>query len=239
MKSWHIPNPCAESWGRMQPAEQGRFCSVCQTQVLDCTSMSNEDIVALAKTAAGKLCIRALDEKQATTSSNENRKVLPLRQMVAAAAIMTSFTTSYAAKSNGPDICLLLDHEHNGLAMEDTNRYVLRGVVCDSLTHDVLPYAVVCLKGQRMGIVTDEKGQFELVLPDSALSEVVHLEVHYVGFKSKFIDVRKDQFIEPLWIELSNEQVFITVGTIVVDKRAAKKSRQRTRFNSRRSEKED
>ena len=39
-----INNPCCEDWNKMTKNGEGRFCSLCQKNVIDFTSMSDEEI---------------------------------------------------------------------------------------------------------------------------------------------------------------------------------------------------
>jgi hypothetical protein len=44
-----ITDPCHENWDSMNKAEQGRFCTSCQKQVVDFTSMSDSQLAAFFK----------------------------------------------------------------------------------------------------------------------------------------------------------------------------------------------
>jgi hypothetical protein len=39
-----INNPCSEDWNKMTKNSEGRFCALCQKNVVDFTSMSDEEI---------------------------------------------------------------------------------------------------------------------------------------------------------------------------------------------------
>ena len=59
--SIHIPHPCHEDWGAMQPNAQGRHCSLCQKTVVDFTGMSDKQILQQIQQAAGKsICARVM-----------------------------------------------------------------------------------------------------------------------------------------------------------------------------------
>ena len=40
----HIPQPCAENWSEMNPTEKGRFCAVCQKEVIDFSKFTDEEL---------------------------------------------------------------------------------------------------------------------------------------------------------------------------------------------------
>ncbi|MEP6512378.1 MAG: T9SS type A sorting domain-containing protein [Parafilimonas sp.] len=56
--SVYIPKPCHEDWNRMSSAEQGRFCQSCCKQVVDFTSMTDQQVLNYFKKASGNICGR-------------------------------------------------------------------------------------------------------------------------------------------------------------------------------------
>jgi hypothetical protein len=56
----NIPKPCNEDWNKMNPTQQGAFCGSCQKEVVDFTSMTDEQVLHFLSQHAGKkLCGRA------------------------------------------------------------------------------------------------------------------------------------------------------------------------------------
>lgn len=53
-----IDSPCAESWDRMQPNQEGRHCLSCQKTVVDFTLMSDQEILDWLATRQGPVCGR-------------------------------------------------------------------------------------------------------------------------------------------------------------------------------------
>lgn len=51
-----IPKPCHENWNEMTPTEKGRFCQVCDKEVIDFSSMNNAELVKFFKTSSGSGC---------------------------------------------------------------------------------------------------------------------------------------------------------------------------------------
>jgi hypothetical protein len=49
-----VDNPCHEDWDNMSPSEQGRFCGICQTEVVDFVSMSDQDFIAYFQNYKGQ-----------------------------------------------------------------------------------------------------------------------------------------------------------------------------------------
>lgn len=50
---------CPEDWNKMQPDVSGRFCSLCQEQVIDFSGKTNEEILALIKNKGNSFCAKS------------------------------------------------------------------------------------------------------------------------------------------------------------------------------------
>ena len=53
-----IPTPCHQSWAEMTPTEKGKFCAMCQKNVVDFTNMSDAEVVTYLSAAKGNVCGR-------------------------------------------------------------------------------------------------------------------------------------------------------------------------------------
>ncbi len=61
MADLYIPHPCHENWSEMRKTEEGRFCRLCQKQVIDFTSHSDSGIqLYLDQFPEGTVCGRFL-----------------------------------------------------------------------------------------------------------------------------------------------------------------------------------
>ncbi len=56
--SVYIPKPCHEDWNKMSSSEQGRFCKSCSKQVVDFTSMTDQEVLNYFKKSSGNVCGR-------------------------------------------------------------------------------------------------------------------------------------------------------------------------------------
>jgi hypothetical protein len=51
-----IPEPCHEDWDKMTPVQQGRYCQSCCKEVVDFTSMTDQEIIGFLSKPLGKAC---------------------------------------------------------------------------------------------------------------------------------------------------------------------------------------
>ena len=61
--SLQIPEPCHADWHKMNPTEQGRFCTACSKQVIDFTAMTDQQVLNYFSTVTGRVCGRLTDEQ--------------------------------------------------------------------------------------------------------------------------------------------------------------------------------
>lgn len=58
-----VPQPCDADWDKMTPEQQGRFCSTCQTCVVDFTVFTDKELVDYLKNARHKVCGNFTDKQ--------------------------------------------------------------------------------------------------------------------------------------------------------------------------------
>ncbi len=55
--SIHIPETCGESWEKMTSSKQGKFCQVCEKEVIDFTKTTDAELLEKIKSGQ-KICGR-------------------------------------------------------------------------------------------------------------------------------------------------------------------------------------
>lgn len=51
-----VPTPCSENWGEMTHTAAGKHCSRCAKTVIDFSSMSDAEILAMLRNSKGEVC---------------------------------------------------------------------------------------------------------------------------------------------------------------------------------------
>jgi len=64
----HIPTPCHESWDKMTPQKDGRFCATCETVVVDFSNKSLDEIKAYFETTRETNVCGFCQERHVTNS---------------------------------------------------------------------------------------------------------------------------------------------------------------------------
>jgi hypothetical protein len=66
---------------------------------------------------------------------------------------------------------------------------IIQGYVYDFDTHEVLPYANVCIKNSQMGTITNSEGYFKYKIP-AGMNSSITIEISFIGYKSKTIKIQ-------------------------------------------------
>jgi hypothetical protein len=189
----HIPTPCHESWDAMKPTATGRHCAACAKTVVDFTKKTDAEILRYLARASGELCGRVRAEQlarplQPSIASNSSRwrawraaviAVWGLRLGVKMEAMtQTPITQSPSQVRTNPSAI------QSASIVKDS--ILVRGIVVDSATHEVLPGATVILKGTTRGTPTNYTGYFSLEIPSGEWQSTGHtLIISMVGCRSE------------------------------------------------------
>jgi hypothetical protein len=59
----HIDTPCHENWAAMTPTDEGRFCQACTKQVVDFSTMTDQQILYYLSKSSSNICGRMGDDQ--------------------------------------------------------------------------------------------------------------------------------------------------------------------------------
>lgn len=198
-----IPEPCYESWEKMSPVEQGRFCNSCQKAVVDFTRMSDTQLIAyFKKPSAGSVCGRFNDDQLERDITIPGKRMPWLKYFLN--FLIPALLISIKAKSQGaPRLVgdtILVETKNDRKARcesskdEKSELVKLTGVVTDEKGVG-LPFASILIKSSNKGVSCDSNGYFEL--KTEYLSKLV-LVASCVGYlpAEKEISIIKENAIE-------------------------------------------
>ena len=90
--------------------------------------------------------------------------------------------------------------------------YFVRGIVRDSVTHEALPMVSVAITGKTVGTLTDEKGIFEMTVPNGTKS----LTITTQGYGRKVLPIYKNR-VNLYEVKLAPEAE--TLGEVIIKKK--------------------
>ncbi|MBC6700555.1 carboxypeptidase-like regulatory domain-containing protein [Hymenobacter sp. BT190] len=222
--SLSIPQPCHENWDQMTPATQGRHCAACAKVVVDFTTLSDAEVVALLhRTAApcGRFREDQLERMMRTLAEPTPRwrtwlaaavAVLGLREVLPSATVAQQPAAPVYTDFLTQDQRKLIRHPQPQ-APADTSR-VVRGRVTDASTGDGLPGVTILLQNTHIGTSTNADGTFELRLTQSdASNSSALLNITFIGYESQVI--RWDE-LQQLTLPLELKMDAHTMGEVVI-----------------------
>lgn len=184
-----VKEPCSEKFENFKVTTKGGFCESCQTEVLDFTSLSNNDLVEHFSNTKGKTCGRfkksQLKNYQINQVMNTNFISKGIATMSFSLLSLCTVSTMNAQDLSAIDttepIETVQSYVLGRVAVNPAEQYTVKGTVLDE---ENLPLAGVnvVLKGTTEGVQTDFDGKFEF---PRALKVDDTLVFSYIGYGKK------------------------------------------------------
>lgn len=201
-----IDNPCNQGWNSMSKTNNGKFCSNCSKTVVDFTSLTDNEIIQIIGKKSDKLCGR-LNKQQLNrlieTKQQTNNSILykTLTALVLFGTTLNSFAKNnlFSKQTSQMEIVSNLDKKTNTTFQEkqkikpviDSLKNIIQGKVIDIQSKEPLPAAAVLIKNSKTVTTTDMDGKFKLIIPDSLLTNKIHIIISYIGYENTEITIDK------------------------------------------------
>ncbi|MBI3219095.1 MAG: carboxypeptidase-like regulatory domain-containing protein [Bacteroidetes bacterium] len=214
-----IPTPCHEKWEKFTPTSKGGFCGSCQKEVIDFTSWSEDEIKQYFRSGPTSTCGR-FRSNQLITYQPDPHVSHPSRWAAALAFLLLLITRPAEAQTSSAPVAqeMVEKRNQNAAAVDPITRLILRGVVTEADSGQVLPGVNVLRKGTVQGTVTDADGRFELVIDHPKAVET--LVVSFIGLVTVEQEVSVTSASKEVNIALQNDVTgefnsIVVVGGVV------------------------
>lgn len=219
-----VDNPCMQEWSSMEQSDKGKYCLHCAKSVIDFTQLSDQQAMQEIERSAGNLCGRFRpDQLNRSLSSHSSANSAPLYKFLTGLLLIGASKQMVAKTDIGIKqniVSMNLSSEFQLLETQseptsDSTRNTVSGVVVDGSTKEKLPFAYITLKNTNIATTTDLNGAFNLIIPDSLLNDELNLIVSFVGFRSKELQLNKNELPinkEILLVEMDTD----IIGVVVV-----------------------
>lgn len=190
-----IDKPCTEDFKTFTKTAEGGFCNSCKKNVLDFTKMSDEEILNYFSTEKSKTCGLFLESQlksytHSNGSSNRKRTSLATSLFGLSLVSLLSLTNANAQEKTNTNVPItkesVVSKKDNDSA-NSNEKITVTGSISDKL--GPLAGANVYLKNQNISTQTGADGKF--TFPKKLEAGDVLL-VSYMGYKSKEIEVKKE-----------------------------------------------
>ncbi|WP_299212093.1 carboxypeptidase-like regulatory domain-containing protein [uncultured Dokdonia sp.] len=183
-----IPSPCHEDWAKMTPTQKGKYCAVCEKEVIDFTKATDEQLYKTA-TSGGNLCGR-FTKSQLDRSIQLQRKegrswasyaasllipvaILSTQEITAQDEIQHLEQTNSGYQSLG--ISSLTRLKDGTLSRKQTKndtikekKRLIKGTISD--TTGPIAFSSIYIKGKKKSVQANLDGTYEL---EAATGDVV------------------------------------------------------------------
>lgn len=152
-----INKPCSENFNNFKPTSSGGFCDSCNTNVIDFTGMSSEEITNYFKKNSAKNTCGQFNYHQLKTYTKTpfiKRKLSIVNILSLAVISFFSFNTTAQAQENTNNS----EKKWIKIKKQEANISV-NGTVSDE--SGPLPGVSILLEGSKIGVETDFDGKFE------------------------------------------------------------------------------
>ena len=229
--SLYVPKPCHEDWNEMTPIQQGKFCAICNKQVVDFSLMSDQQILNFLSKQPGKLCGRFdADQLQRPLIETKIKKkkswwmalMMPLLFLFdrsEAQDIKVVGDTTYATPPKEDISGILIGKVAickpvKPASLIDTvvsvsNELVVHGKVVDE-NNNPLAYASIVEKGKTNRSVTDIAGNFSIEVGPS--NDSINLIASCIGYTTTEEQITVENIDKDVTIKLEP----VVTGDVVV-----------------------
>lgn len=221
-----VKTPCSEKFENFKKTASGGFCNSCTKEVIDFTSMSDQEIIVFLNNRKESICGRLNQSQLKTYTIPVVREKRSSYSRVAAFGLsvvsILSATTSLAQETKPMiEVASLTTKKSDNLIMlSDKDDIIFKGQVKDK--EGILPGVSILIKGTTKGAETNFDGNFSV---NAKIGDV--LVFSYLGYKTKEIRITKNtKFIQVI---MSDDETMILgaidVGPIYKSKRTQKEKR--------------
>lgn len=198
-----IDKHCGQDWNSMTRTDIGKFCHHCSKAVVDFTQLTDNEVLQIIEQNSGKLCGRlSQNQLNRVIQPYQPTKRTRLYKILAGLLFIGTSENIFASpiQELPQNIVSIVDNKNtNSQPTErkpepttDSLKNVVQGLVIDSKTKEPLQLASIFIKDTKTGTITDNDGKFELIIPDSLVSDKIYLVIACLGYQTTEIIINKN-----------------------------------------------
>ncbi len=196
-----VPAPCEERWEKMTPTSTGAFCSSCNNNVIDFSTMTDAQVVDHLQNNKGMFCgrfdLRQLDrliEVRQKTSTNTK-----LYRLITSAILLLGNGEAKAINLIDPRPSIeniqMADNKPIKPLDLPKERKKVRGKIVDAETKAPLVGALIRIPELSIHAIADINGHFVMEIPDAAIQFALTMDVLYTGYENWVMEITEEAFV--------------------------------------------
>ncbi|OHX66461.1 carboxypeptidase-like regulatory domain-containing protein [Flammeovirga pacifica] len=205
-----INTPCHEDPTNFKPTKKGGFCSHCQKEVVNFTSMTDKQVVQYLEQSEGNVCGRFKEDQLKSYSLID--PLSPKKKWFPGVAVISllSLLPMYDAKAQTDVPIEKTEHKDIETSQNNKNDILVNGIVKDE-SGAPIPWVTIVKEGSKMGAVTNLDGKFKI----DFLKEGDVISFLYIGYETKTEKITRT-FKHDLQIVMKEDSC-VLMGNVAVD----------------------
>ena len=215
-----IANPCSEKWENFKVTATGGYCGSCFRNVVDFSTMSDEEVRAYFENGPSHVCGRfRADQLKPYTQINEFKPGMKLFRSGATALFLLLISKPVFAQVTTPKPATEFVQQRNSTSTPSSStRTTITGIVKSTEDDSPLPGVNVLLKNTTTGTVTDAEGKFSLT---ADFSEGDVLVFSFIGLETKELTLTQatlnKSFNVGMQLDVQLTMCTLVMGEVAVD----------------------
>ncbi len=229
--SIQIDNPCEENWNTMTKTDKGKFCAMCEKNVIDFSKLTDNEILKIIESNTNgnkNLCGRFTKTQLNRVLIDTNPQTNPKLYQLLAGLLLFSTATNANAENGKPKIENFETETRNPIILENDTLpknknqtdFTITGKITDT-KKEAIPGANIFLKSNKqVATISNDNGEFSLNIPSHLVEGTITLIIEAAIFvEATFMICKKDIESRKVFsIELKEdtdlEQITISAGMI-------------------------
>jgi len=210
--SLNIQTPCSENFNQFKPTSKGGFCSSCEKEVIDFTTMNSEDIITYFKTKNNKNTCGRFNSNQLNSNTRkpqQTKKLSFLGGIGLACLSIFSFGTIQAQDNKTENS----NSRPSNIKIKTNEKDI---IVKGNVSESGLPLAGanIILEGTTIGTHTDFDGNFEF---PKKLKKGDVLIFSFIGMTSQKLVVNNEHSASKIQLKVDMKlDACIVMGKVAV-----------------------
>ncbi len=227
--SIQIDNPCAENWNAMTKTDKGKFCAMCEKNVIDFSKLTDNEILKIIESNTNgnkNLCGRFTQTQLNRVLIDTNPQTSPkLYQFLAGLLLFSANANAITEKPKIENFGketkdpIIWENDTIPKTKNQTDFTITRKII--DVWKEAIPGASIVLKGNKqIATVSNDNGEFSLSIPEKMFKNSLVLDITSMGYKdTTFVISKKDaENKKPFFVELKEDEMLelvpATMGAI-------------------------
>ena len=210
--SIQIDNPCAENWNTMTKTDKGKFCTMCEKNVIDFSKLTDNEILKIIESNNKNLCGRFMKTQLNRVLIDTNPQTSPkLYQFLAGLLLFSVADANANTENQKPKIASFETETKNSIISENDTipktKTQTDFTITGKITHakkEVIPGVTIQVKDKpHIATASNDNGEFNLDISNYILEYPIILVISNHAFKDttliiseKDIESKKVFFVE-------------------------------------------